>query len=372
MYRFLKKINNVYSKYDVLNDNLIANIGNGIEAHITFFDSDFKIIKSIDKTSYTFLLRDNRMIFTTQKTLIDGEKALESYYYNVKEEILEKMDYTLNLGGLIYHNKLLCSSSLGNLTANSQKFWIEVDLDSLEIINRWTNQLGFLNSYGNYTGCQLYFGESFISSTKSDGKIGLFDFKNKTIWQHNFSEECRHIDYDKIDRDENELVPGQVQFITPYGDDKIIVSCKWSNTFCIELATGKILWENMHTGNREYIIAGDIGFVYTNGGGIHKIDLKTGESLHPDKRFHRLSEMPYYNDIHISTNTDGIVYYDGLLWARIYSNGYSFIVAINPYDYHYEWIHRVETKEKLMGIKFYDNRMYLNTSGSELYIYEKE
>jgi len=82
--------------------------------------------------------------------------------------------------------------------------------------------------------------------------------------------------------------------------------------------------------------------------------------------------MPYYNDLHISTATDTIIYNNGLLWGLIYSNGYSFVVAINPYDYHYEWIHRVETKEKVMGIQFHDNRMYLHTSGSELYIYEKE
>lgn len=371
MYRFIKKINNVYSKYDVLNGNLIANIGNGIEAHITFFDPDFNSINSIKETSYTFLTMSDKVIFTTQTLIINKEKTLKSYYFCTKKKSLNKLAYTLSLDGLIYQNKLLCRASLGDLTPNSSKFWIEIDLDSLEIANKWVNQLGFLNSYGHYTGCQLYFGEYFISSAKSDGKIGLFDFENNSIWQYDFSEECRYINYDKIDRDENELLPGQIQYITPYEEDKIIVSCKWSKTFCIELVTGKILWENTFVGNREYIIVGDIGFAYSNGGGIHKIDLKTGESLHTDKRFHRLPEMPYYNDLHISTAIDGMVYHDGLLWARIYSNGYSFIVAINPFDYHYEWIHRVETKEKVMDIRFHDNRMYLHTSGSELYIYEK-
>ncbi|WP_413511572.1 hypothetical protein [Myroides odoratus] len=372
MYIFLEKIEDVYSKYFDLGGSLIANIGNGTEAHITFFDANFNPTCQITESSYTFLVTHDKLIFTTQVMSINEEKIIQSYYYCLHSKALKKLDYTLSLDGLIYQNKLLCRAVTGDLSSNSQKKWFEIDLNTLEVLNQWPNQLGFLNSYGNYTGCQFYFGKAFISSAKSEGKIGLFDFNDEAFWQYDFTEECRFINYDKIDRDENEHLPGQIQFIIPYGEDKILVSCKYSKTFCIELSSGRILWKNSFTGNRGYIIVGDIGFVYSNGGSIHKIDLITGESLHKDKHFYLLPEMPYYKDLHISTATDTIVYHDGLLWGLIYSNGYSFVVAIHPDTYQYEWIHRVETYNKVMDIRFYNNRMYLHTSSSELYIYEKE
>jgi len=371
MYSFLEKIEDVYSKYFDLGGSLIANIGNGTEAHITFFDANFNPTSQIAESSYTFLVTHDKLIFTTQVMIINEEKIIQSYSYCLHSKALKKLDYTLSLDGLIYQNRMLCRAVFGNLTSNSQKKWFEIDLNTLEVLNQWPNQLGFLNSYGNYTGCQLYFDQTFISFTRNEGKIALFDFHNTIIWQHDFTEDCRFINYNKIDRDENERLPGQIEDIVLYGEDKLIVSCKYSKVFCIELFTGKILWENTFTGNREYIIVGDIGYAYSNGGGIHKIDLKTGVSLHEDKRFHRLSEMPYYNNLHISTATDKVVYHDGLLWGLIYSNGYSFVVAIHPDTYQYEWIHRVETTEKVMDIQFYNNRMYLHTSGSELFIYEK-
>lgn len=371
MYVFLEKIEDVYSKYFDLGGILIANIGNGTEAHITFFDANLNPTSQITESSYTFFVTHAKLIFTTQVMIINDEKILQSYCYCLHSKTLKKLDYTLSLDGLVYQNRILCLGVFGHLTSNSPKKWFEIDLNTLEILNQWPNQLGFLNSYGNYTGCQLYFDRTFISFTRNEGKIALFDFHNTIIWQHDFTEDCRFINYDKIDRDENERLPGQIENIILYDEDKLIVSCKYSKVFCIEILTGKILWENDYSSGYPYVIVGDIGYAYSNGGGINKIDLNTGASLHADKRFHRLPEMPYYNNIHISTATNEMVYYDNLLWARIYSNGYSFVVAIHPDTYQYEWIHRVETTEKVMSIQFYNDRMYLHTSGSELFIYEK-
>lgn len=360
MYKFLKKFNNCSLADFAGKESFFIVLRNKKEKiqklqHLTH---GFSLIwESPESNVFSGIVLNNEIKYST----LDGRLISRKLGSKNLVNQIEHLQSGIMFGKWVWNNKVICTD------INRQYHLIDlVNMKDITNFNINIEEKPISHFYQN----------KFIVRSNSEGAhfpdiLEVFDINFQLIWQYNFSEECRFINYDKIDRDENELLPGQIDYITPYGEDKIIVSCKWSKTFCIELATGKILWENMYTGNREYIIIDDIGFVYTNGGSINKIDLKTGESLHSDKRFHLLPEMPYYNDLHISTATNGMVYHDGLLWARIYSNGYSFIVAINPYDYHYEWIHRVETKEKVMNIRFHDNRMYLHTSGSELYIYEK-
>lgn len=346
----------------------------------------YKKLNKIDNVSSEIIFLENRMFFTgTKIKSIEAWNLTGTCQHWVADfpgHICKRFDNQIFTSNLYFYD-IQGNVLFKNISDIEYTFELQYgNLSLWKIVNEELKEVKYYVFYLDkkemlYEDIKLLaaprvFTDSKIVYATQDGLLICYDYiKGINFWQHDFSEECRYINYDKIDRDENELLPGKINYITPYGEDKIIVSCKWSKTFCIEIATGKILWENTYTGNREYIIAGDVGFAYSNGGGINKIDLKTGESLHADKRFHRVPEMPYYNDLHISTVTDGMAYHDGLLWARIYSNGYSFIVAINPYDYHYEWIHHVETTEKVMDIKFYNNRMYLHTSGSELHIYEK-
>jgi len=349
MYKKIYKTNNVSSRIVFLEDRifftgtLLKSIEAwSLEATIQYWVADFPghICKKF-----------NNEIFTSNL-----------YFYNIYGEILFKNNsdilYTFELQ---YKNRSIWKTI--NSSLSEVKYHI-FDLEKKEFLSKDISL--------NKRGIPKLFKDDFIVFVNSEEELKCFDFlKNEIVWQHDFTEACRFIDYDKIDRDENERLPGQIEDIVLYGEDKIIVSFKYSKVFCIELFTGKIVWENDYSSGREYVIVGDIGYAYSNGGSINKIDLKTGESLHKDKRFHSLPEIPYYKGIHISTVTNEMVYFNNLLWSRIYSNGYSFVVAIHPDTYQYEWIHRVETTEKVMSIQFYNDRMYLRTSGSDWFIYEK-
>ncbi|WP_353120410.1 PQQ-binding-like beta-propeller repeat protein [Myroides odoratus] len=356
MYRLLKRYSNT-SLVDIAKDD-------------SFFVIDFNEKQVIQKITKDFVVKWE----SEEKDIFSGKIINDRIFYSTLDgrllsrrlidlEFITKIDHLEKhiLFNRVWNNQLLCF--------NSNRHYVLIDLENLRELKKFqiTDKEKFVS---------LFYQNRFIVKSKREdtffpGVLQAYDIDFQLIWQHDFTEDCRFINYSKIDRDENERLPGQIEDIVLFGEDKLIVSCKYSKVFCIEILTGKILWENTFTGNREYIIVGDIGYAYSNGGGIHKIDLKTGASLHEDKRFHRLPEMPYYNNLHISTATDTIIYHDGLLWGLIYSNGYSFVVAIHPDTYQYEWIHRVETTEKVMSIQFYNDRMYLNTSGSDWFIYEK-
>lgn len=210
--------------------------------------------------------------------------------------------------------------------------------------------------------------DKFIFRIYGKGILVIYDNEiNNILWQRDFSEECKYIDT----WNDKEYM-GSVQHIYPYGDDKIIVCCKRSYCFCLDICTGEEIWKNDFSSWMTFDYENDIGYSYSNGGSIAKIDLKTGNILNKDGKYFSLPDLPEYNDCHISPNTYTMVYHDGLLWGLVYGNGYSFIVGINPHDWHYEWIHRVETIGKLMDIKFHKNRMYLQDSEGDLHIYLKE
>lgn len=365
MYRLLKRYSST-SLADISNDDSFFIVSRSKKENIQqiqYIQSDFSLIwESPELDVFSGIVENNEIKYST----LGGKLISRSLKgFTIQTEIKELQPSILF--GKWYREKVW-NSTLLCLNYDYTKYLL-IDLKRNSVIHKF--------DFGSkeWPISQFYQNRFIVKSKREDtffpGILQVYDIDFQLIWQHDFTEECRFINYDKIDRDENERLPGQIEDIVMYGEDKLIVSCKYSKVFCIELFTGKILWENTFTGNREYIIVDDIGYAYSNGGGINKIDLHTGASMHEDKRFHRLPEMPYYNNIHISTATNKIVYHDDLLWGLIYSNGYSFVVAIHPDTYQYEWIHRVETTEKVMSIQFFNERMYLNTSGSELFIYEK-
>jgi len=365
MYRLLKRYNSC-SLADIIKDDsffLVSRSKKENIQQIQHIQSDFSLIwESPELDVFSGIIESNEIKYSTLSGQLFSRSLIN---YTLQAEIKE-LQPSIPFGK--WYTQKIWNATLLCLNYDYSKY-VLVDLKRNSVIHKF--------NFGSKEWPILQFYQNrFIVKSKREGTffpsiLQIYDTDFQLIWQHDFTEDCRFIDYNKIDRDENERLPGQIEDIVLYGEDKLIVSCKYSKVFCIEILTGKILWENTFTGNREYIIVGDIGYAYSNGGGIHKIDLKTGASLHEDKRFHRLPEMPYYNNLHISTATDTIIYHDGLLWGLIYSNGYSFVVAIHPDTYQYEWIHRVETTEKVMSIQFYNDRMYLHTSGSELFIYEK-
>ena len=117
-------------------------------------------------------------------------------------------------------------------------------------------------------------------------------------------------------------------------------------------------------------IVGHYGYVCTSLS-FYRVDLDTGESYDYDREYAALPDFEY-NGKNYWPAGHRVVYHKGLLWYRVYSSGESFILAIDPETGEYKWIHKVDTYEKVMDIKFYDDKMFVTDTGYNLFIYEEE
>lgn len=349
MYNYYKKINKTHI-YEFNNNFIYAyDYSNKQNTKLIYSDLKFKSYWQIEIGKLPY-------ISFHEKNFIIGnysEKTTE-IYEKYSNKLLNK--YHINLPS---RNGFPYASIIERVFFKKKDLIMEINLKNWELSEK---------SFDKNLGYCLTVNSKFIFRVFRKGILKIFDNKLKDIiWQRNFSEECKY-----IDPWNDKEYKGSVQHVYSYGDDKIIVCCKYSNCYCLDIQTGKEIWKNSFSSRMTFDYQNDIGYSYSNGGSIAKIDLKTGNILNKDGKYYNLPDLPKYNDLHISSTTDTMEYHEGLLWALVYSNGYSFIVAINPHDWHYEWIHRVDTIGKLMDIKFHKNRMYLKDSEGDLHIYEKE
>ena len=138
---------------------------------------------------------------------------------------------------------------------------------------------------------------------------------------------------------------------------------------CLSQKDGSLIWKcNYYARTMEII--GHYGYVCTSLS-FYRVDLDTGESYDYDREYAALPDFKY-NEKNYLPAGHRVVYHKGLLWYSVYSSGDSFIIAIDPETANYQWIHKVETYEKVMDIKFYDDKMFLLDSGNTLFIYEED
>ena len=185
------------------------------------------------------------------------------------------------------------------------------------------------------------------------------------VWQKDFSKIAEYLDVLT-----DEPMRGEVYDVQLYKEDKIIVTTLFKDAFCLDVATGKELWRTWTFGGRIEIV-GNIGYVCT-GASLFKINLDTGEAimntLYPDNSF---PDIEYNNRTYSATG--GIVYHEGWLWHTVYDSGQAFIIAINPHNGNYEWVHHVETNGEIIhDVDFLKDKMFLRDSGGVLHAYEKE
>ena len=138
---------------------------------------------------------------------------------------------------------------------------------------------------------------------------------------------------------------------------------------CLSQKDGSLIWKCDHYA-RTMEIVGHYGYVCTSLS-FYRVDLDTGESYDYDREYAALPDFKY-NEKNYLPAGHRVVYHKGLLWYSVYSSGDSFIIAIDPETANYQWIHKVETYEKVMDIKFYDDKMFLLDSGNTLFIYEED
>jgi len=186
----------------------------------------------------------------------------------------------------------------------------------------------------------------------------------------------------KVLSEKNTSIKGITAFLT----DEYIVNYSNTYTYIYVKNDFSLLWQqniqDFFPGEEElsifeiysykdtFIIIARVGIVCTSLS-FYRVDLDTGEKYGYGRKYDRLPDFEYNGKNHWPAG-HRVVYHKGLLWYIVYSSGDSFIIAIDPETANYQWIHKVETYEKVMDIKFYDDKMFLLDSGNTLFIYEED
>lgn len=208
---------------------------------------------------------------------------------------------------------------------------------------------------------------NYLIIRKPNATLQIYDYtQSSVVWEKEFSEIASYNDplHDTPMR-------GEISRVYLYKENRIIVCTRYKSTYCFELTTGKQIWESKSYAKTIEIV-GEMGYVCT-GLCLYKLNLETGElsEIYPESKG-RMPDIIRGEDDVLWPSGHKVVYHDGLLWYSMYSSGCSYLLAINPHDGHYEWIHEVKTHEKTDSPKFYKDKMYITDTGGTLHIYQKD
>lgn len=334
----------------------------------THFINHMNGIQIVDHNIYTFINESKSLCeFSAEGDLLWHIDGLDIYFRyhilntiivyatkNKKEGIFfldrktkkllkHEKEYLNITNAQYYHDNRLYSFSEGNLRV--------YDVDKLYFI---------LTVHDPIIGRVEIITNSYIISHDT-GNIYIYrkpDFA--LLWQKDLSEEMRY-------EHEGKLVQGEIKQVKQYKNTLIVVSD--GGIIRLALETGELLWKTKTYAQTMEIV--DVtGYVCT-GLSLYKINLDTGEISGYGWENNRLPDIQYQGKNYWPAG-DEVIYHQGLLWYAVYISGKSFLVAINPYDGHYEWIHYVNTNEKIESPKFHGSKMFLLDTGGTLHIYEKE
>ena len=335
MYKQIKKIEDVLRSPSFVNDFMILN-SRKIRNTIAF--KDLKKLWATNEKDFSSIIIGNEILTANLKI------------YNLKAEVVYKhVEY------FKYHIEFLERKNYLSIwkTIDEMKdkvFYHVFDIQKLifikeDIVSKMPKF--FVNQY------------SFVCQN-NEAEISLFNFITQNeIWQRDLSE---YFNYHNNGKD----ISGQIKQVKKYNESIIVVS------------DGGIVSLSIHNGEIEWIlktyastmeIVGHVGYVCT-GLSLYKINLDNGEMSGYGWENNRLPDFEWSGKYFWPAGYE-VVYNEGLLWYSVYISGHSFLLAINPHDGHYEWIHQVETTEKTDSPKFHENRMFLHDTGGVLHIYEK-
>lgn len=196
---------------------------------------------------------------------------------------------------------------------------------------------------------------NIISSSEND----IFFYKDfSLLWQKDIRDF-----FNKEDSKDNQL---RIQEIYAYKDNLIVVST--FGILCLNQQNGELIWKT-DSYARTMEIVGNFGYVCT-GGSLYRVNLDNGEMYNYGKEYARLSDFEYEGKSYWPSG-HRVVFHDGLLWYLVYASGDSFVIAIDPENAEYQWIHKIDTYEKADEIQFHQDKMFISDSGGNLFIYEK-
>ena len=159
----------------------------------------------------------------------------------------------------------------------------------------------------------------------------------------------------------------EIYSVHPYKNTFIVIAKM--GIVCISQKDGSLIWKSDYYA-RTMEIVGNLGYVCT-GLSLYWVNLDNGEKYGYGRKYDRLPDFEYNGETYWPAG-HRVVYHKGLLWYEVFISGYAFILAIDPETGEYKWIHKVETYERVMDIKFYDDKMFLLDSGNMLFIYEEK
>ena len=159
----------------------------------------------------------------------------------------------------------------------------------------------------------------------------------------------------------------EIYSVHPYKNTFIVIAKR--GIVCISQKDGSLIWKSDYYA-RTMEIVGNLGYVCT-GLSLYWVNLDNGEKYGYGRKYDRLPDFEYNGETYWPAGYR-VVYHKGLLWYEVFISGYAFILAIDPETGEYKWIHKVETYERVMDIKFYDDKMFLLDSGNTLFIYEEK
>lgn len=244
--------------------------------------------------------------------------------------------------------------SVSNKESMIVRFFVE-EFKVIFFLARITKNVALIDKQLNLLGQIRFFTDSFLVTNSN---IYIYVYK-----KNDFS----------LLRQQNiqDFFPGEEDLsileIYSYKDTFIIIARV--GIVCLSQKDGFLIWKcNYYARTME--IVGHYGYVCTSLS-FYRVDLDTGESYDYDREYAALPDFEYNGKNHWPSG-HRVVYHKGLLWYIVYSSGESFIIAIDPETANYQWIHKVETYEKVMDIKFYYDKMFVTDTGYNLFIYEEE
>ena len=159
----------------------------------------------------------------------------------------------------------------------------------------------------------------------------------------------------------------EIYSVHPYKNTFIVIAKM--GIVCLSQKDGSLIWKCDHYA-RTMEIVDHYGYVCTSLS-FYRVDLDTGEFYNYNRKYSRLPDFEYNGETYWPAGYR-VVYHKGLLWYEVFISGYAFILAIDLETGKYKWIHKVETYERVMDIKFYDDKMFVTDTDYNLFIYEEE
>ena len=332
----------------------------------------YKKISSLQKTNGLYLLDNKLYTFLNNKELL-GEFSLQG-----------EMLWSVESFPIYYRY---------HIDSNRIIFYEDREEENLVILDRKTKEVIYKNKIKlNITDDKCYIDNILYSFI--DDRLIVYDLEKFSIIENREDtvEGIIFIPINKfivsrystsiyiyIKNDLSLLWQQDIQDFFPGEEDLSILEIySYKDTFiiiarvgivCLSQKDGHLLWR-LNKGAFTMEIVGNLGYVCT-GLSLYWVNLDNGEKYGYGRKYDRLPDFEYNGETYWPAGYR-VVYHKGLLWYRVYSSGKSFIIAIDPETANYQWIHKVETYEKVMDIKFYDDKMFLLDSGNTLFIYEED